>query len=238
MLKDEEVERALVVTAHPDDVDFGAAGTIAQWTAAGTEVTYCIVTNGDAGGFDPEVPREDIAGIRQAEQRAAAAELGVRDVVFLGYGDGRVTVTTDLRRDIARVIRRVRPQRVLTQSPVRNFARIAASHPDHLATGEATMCAIYPDARNPFAYPELAAEGLEAWKVPETWLMASAEPNHFVDVTETFERKKAALRRHESQLVEIGDLDAMLRGWLGQNAVRAGLPEGRLAESYYVAATA
>ncbi len=142
-----DVERVLVVTAHPDDVDFGAAGTVATWTDAGYEVTYCIVTDGDAGGFDPDVPRSEIAGIRQAEQRAAAAEVGVTDVRFLGYPDGRLYVTHELRRDISRVIREVRPQRVVTQSPDRNYARIYASHPDHLATGEAVLCAVYPDAR-------------------------------------------------------------------------------------------
>ena len=107
-MADSDFTRALAVMAHPDDVDFGSAGTIAQWTAAGVEVTYCIVTNGDAGGFDPDVPRSEIGGIRQAEQRAAAKEVGVEDVRFLGYTDGRLEVTLDLRRDIARVIREVR----------------------------------------------------------------------------------------------------------------------------------
>lgn len=236
MLSDEEVERALVITAHPDDVDFGAAATIARWTKGGVEVTYCVVTDGDAGGFDPDVPREDIGGIRQREQRAAATEVGVHDVRFLGYPDGRLTVTLDLRIALARVIRQVRPQRVLCQSPVRNFERIGASHPDHLAAGEAALSAVYPDSRNPFAFTELA--DLEAWKVPETWLMAHPDPNHFVDVTDTFEAKKAALYRHESQLVEIGDLDALLRGWLARNAERGGLPDGRLAEAFYVVQTA
>ena len=110
------VDRVLCVLAHPDDVDFGSAGTVATWTAAGTEVTYCIVTNGDAGGFD-DTPREEMPLLRQAEQRAAAAAVGVTDVRFLGYPDGRLELTLDLRRDISRVIRTVRPQRVLTSSP-------------------------------------------------------------------------------------------------------------------------
>src|SRR5437870_2619747 len=117
MLDDAEVERILVVTAHPDDVDFGAAGTVATWTDKGIEVAYCIVTDGDAGGFDPGVPRSDIPAIRRAEQEAAAKQVGVDDVTFLGYPDGRLEVSIELRRDIARVIRRVRPQRVVTQSP-------------------------------------------------------------------------------------------------------------------------
>ena len=232
------VERVLVVTAHPDDVDFGAAGTVATFTKAGIEVTYCIVTNGDAGGFDPSVPRSEIAGIRQAEQRAAAAEVGVTDVRFLGYPDGRLYVTHELRRDISRVIRQVRPQRVLTQSPERNYARIYASHPDHLATGEATLCAVYPDARNPFTHTELLAdEGLEEWAVPEVWLM-SADADRWVDVTDMFETKMAALRQHVSQTAHMDGLDDRLREWLTVQARAGQLPEGRLAEAYRVVDTA
>lgn len=236
MLDDKDVERALVITAHPDDVDFGAAGTVALWTDSGIKVTYCVITDGDAGGFDHSVPRHEIAGIRQAEQRAAAAEAGVSDVVFLGYPDGRVHVSFDLRLDLARVIREVRPQRVLCQSPVRNMTRIYASHPDHLAAGEAAMCAIYPDARNPFAYAELAQ--LEAWAVPETWVMGSNEVNRYVDITATFDRKKSALRAHASQMEGVEDLDGLLETWNGGNAKAAGLSPGRYAEGFWVMDTA
>src|SRR5437879_10068274 len=205
-----EPERALVVTAHPDDVDFGAAGTIATWTDAGIEVTYCIVTDGDAGGFDPAVPRSEIPRIRRAEQTAAAAVVGVHDVEFLGYPDGALELSIDLRRDVSRVIRRVRPQRVVTQSPERVWDRLFASHPDHLAAGEATVCAVYPDARNPFAFPELLEEGLEAHTVPELWLMAGRTRNRFVDVTDTFDKKLAALRCHVSQLPDPERLEERL----------------------------
>ena len=233
------VERVLVVVAHPDDVDFGAGGTIATWTDAGLEVSYCIVTDGDAGGFDEAVPRDRIGGIRQAEQRAAAKELGVEDLVFLGYPDGRLEVSLDLRRDISRVIRQKRPHRVVTQSPERNWERIYGSHPDHLAAGEAALCAVYPDARNPFTHLELAGEGLEAWAVPEVWLMTgSGASGHVVDVTDVFDRKLAALRAHESQTAHMDDLEGMLRGWLGHNAEAAGLPPGRLAEGFRVVPTA
>lgn len=239
MLPDEDVERVLMVAAHPDDIDFGSAGTVARWTKAGIAVSYCLVTNGDAGGFDPAVPRSEIAGIRQAEQRAAAAEVGVTDLVFLGYPDGRLYVTHELRRDISRVIRQVRPQRVVGQSPERNFARIYPSHPDHLAAGEATLCAVYPDARNPFAHPELLAdEGLEAHPVAELWMSGGANADHYVDVTDTYDLKLAALRAHVSQTAHMEDLDGMLRGWLGVNAAAAGLPVGRLAEAYRVVNTA
>jgi LmbE family N-acetylglucosaminyl deacetylase len=239
MLDDSAIERILVVTAHPDDVDFGAAGTVATWTKAGYEVTYCVVTNGDAGGFDPDVPRSEIAGIRQAEQRAAAAEVGVSDVRFLGWPDGRLEPTLDLRRDIARVIRQVRPQRVLTSSPERNWDRIAASHPDHMAAGEATLRAVYPDARNPFAFPELLAdEGLEAWTVPEVWLTASPRTDHVVDVTDVVELKFAALKSHVTQVSHMDDLEQFVTDWMRQNGRRLGLPAGRLGEAFQVVHTA
>jgi len=233
----EHVARALCVLAHPDDIDFGSAGTVASWTSAGTEVTYCIVTDGDAGGFD-ETPRHEMGPLRQAEQRAAAAAVGVEDVRFLGYPDGRLELTLDLRRDISRMIRQVRPQRVLTSSPERWWDRIGASHPDHLTVGESTLRAVYPDARNPFAWPELLAdEGLEAWTVPEVWLGGSPRADHAVDVTDQADRKIEALRCHKSQVSHMADLDTFIRGWLAQTARRFGLPEGRLAEAFQVVHT-
>jgi LmbE family N-acetylglucosaminyl deacetylase len=239
MLDESTLERVLVVTAHPDDVDFGAGGTVATFTEAGLAVTYCIVTDGDAGGFDPTVPRSEIPTIRRAEQTKAAELLGVHDVRFLGYRDGELTVSHDLRRDISRVIRQVRPQRMLIQSPERNWERVQASHPDHLAAGEAAMQAIYPDARNPFAHPSLLGdEGLEAWTVPEVWVMAGPRPNHFVDVTEHFERKVAALRAHDSQTGHMDGLTELLSTWMTATAERGELPEGRLAEMFQVIATA
>ena len=230
----EGVSRILVVTAHPDDVDFGAAGTVATWTAAGVEVVYCIVTDGDAGGSDRSVSRADMAATRREEQRAAAAVIGVTDVRFLGYPDGRLTPSIELRRDISRVIRQVRPDRVLTQSPDRNWHRIYASHPDHLAAGEATACAVYPDARNPFAHPELLEEGLEPHTVGQLWLMAITHPDRVVDVTDRFDAKLAALRSHVSQVGDGGGLDERLRSWMSGTALAAGLPTGRLAEAFLV----
>ncbi len=230
-------ERVLVVTAHPDDVDFGAAGTIATWTGAGVRVTYAIVTDGDAGGFDPDVPRSQIPGIRQAEQRAAAKTVGVDDVRFLGYTDGELVVSLDLRRDISRVIRQVRPQRLLCQSPERNWDRLPASHPDHMAAGEATIQAVYPDARNPFAHPALLQdEGLEAWTVPEIWVMGGPRPNRWVDVTDSFDDKIAALQSHASQVAHRPDLPDFVRTWSVRLAEAGGLPEGRLAEAFMVVA--
>lgn len=232
---DSEVSRILVVTAHPDDVDFGAAGTVAQWTRQGIEVAYGIVTNGDAGGFDQAVARGEIPAIRQAEQRAAGEAVGVTDIRFLGYRDGELSVTHELRRDISRLIRQVRPQRMVIQSPDRNWNRIPASHPDHLATGEAAICAVYPDARNPFAHPSLLLdEGLEAWSVPEVWLMGSPHADHYVDVTDTFPAKMAAIGAHASQLPAPGEIEARVRQWLEAAAEQGGLPSGRLAEAFQV----
>jgi LmbE family N-acetylglucosaminyl deacetylase len=238
-IQDVVPDRILVITAHPDDVDFGAAGSIAVWTAAGARVTYCVITDGDAGGFDEAVPRAEIPGIRRAEQTAAAAAVGVSDLVFLGYPDGRLEVTLDLRRDLAGVIRRVRPGRVVAQSPERNWERLFASHPDHLAAGEAAMCAVYPDARNPFAFPELAAAGLGAHVVDEVWVTGSNRADTFVDISSTFDRKIAALRAHVSQETDRdGNLEARMRAWAAAGAAGAGLPAGALAEGFLRVATA
>lgn len=230
-----EKMRILVVTAHPDDVDFGAAGTIATWADEGAEITYAVLTNGDAGGFDPTVPREQIPQIRQDEQRAAAALLGVRDVHFLGYRDGDLQATQDVRRDISRVIRLVRPHRMLIQSPERNWQRIPASHPDHLAAGEAAICAIYPDARNPFAHPELLAEGLEDWVVHDVWVMGGPSNNHWVDITDVFERKITAISAHASQVEHLDDLQEKIQMRSAAAAVEGGLGSERFAEAFLIA---
>ncbi|MSW05560.1 MAG: PIG-L family deacetylase, partial [Actinobacteria bacterium] len=147
MSVDDGIERILVVSAHPDDVDFGAAGSIATWTDAGIEVSYCLVTDGDAGGSDNTITRAEMGQIRRREQTDAAAKVGVTDLHFLAHSDGRVMASIELRRDLSRVIRMVKPNRVLIQSPERNWDRIYASHPDHLAAGEAAMAVVYPDAR-------------------------------------------------------------------------------------------
>jgi LmbE family N-acetylglucosaminyl deacetylase len=231
------VRRVLVVTAHPDDVDFGAAGSVAAFTSAGVEVTYCIVTNGDAGGSDREMSRADMAALRQDEQRAAAAAVGVTDVRFLGHPDGMVQATIELRRDISRVIRQVRPERVITQSPERNWDAIFASHPDHLAAGEAAVCAVYPDARNPFAHPELLeVEGLEPWSVSELWIMGPGLPSPAiaVETTATVERKVAALLSHKSQIGDPEAITARITEWAQAQGRTAGLPEGSGAELFSV----
>jgi len=188
-IADSEIERILVVTAHPDDLDFGASGTIAQWVKAGIEVSYCIATNGDQGGEDPDVPREEMPKIRQREQRDAGAAVGVTKIEFLNYRDGWLEPTIELRKKIVREIRKVRPQRMVIQSPERNWDRIFSSHPDHMAAGEAAIQAVYPDARNAFAFEDLLKEeGLQPWTVDEVWVMSAANSNHHVDITDTFDQ--------------------------------------------------
>ena len=239
MLDDSEIRRILVINAHPDDVDFSAAATIALWTDAGIEVIYCIVTDGDAGGHDESVPRAEVPALRRAEQTAAAKQVGVHDLRFLGYPDGRVEATLALRKDLARVIRQVRPDRLLSPSPERNYARLPANHPDHRAVGSSALDAVYPDARNPFAFAELRAEeGLEPWTVREVWLPGGPAPNHCVDITASFGRKLAALRAHESQIGQMEGLEEFLRGWNSRVAAQAGLPDGSLAEAFQVIDTA
>ena len=225
----ETPERALVVTAHPDDVDFGAAGTIATLTAAGTAVTYCIITDGNAGAVDRDTDLTKLAEVRQEEQRAAAAEVGVHDV--------RLEVSMALRRDIARVIRSVRPQRVISQSPERNWDRVRASHPDHLAAGEAALDAVYPDARNPFAHPELLDEGLEPHSVDEVWLMAAPKASRAVDITDTIDRKIAALLCHRTQIDDGDRIREMIRNWGERTAQEQGFAAGRIAEAFRVVDT-
>jgi LmbE family N-acetylglucosaminyl deacetylase len=232
-----EIERALVVMAHPDDVDFGGAGTVAMLTDAGVHVTYCLVTDGDAGGSDPSISRHDMAMLRRKEQTAAANQVGVTNLFFLGHSDGRVQATLQLRADISAVIRRVRPRVVIAQSPERNLDRIYASHPDHMAAAEATLCAVYPDARNLFAFPELFEEALEPWAVDEVWIQGGSTGTHPVDVTAAVERKIAALMCHVSQHTDPQRTEAMVREWMTNNAKQFGLPDGSSAETFRVVDT-
>jgi LmbE family N-acetylglucosaminyl deacetylase len=235
----EGIERVLVVVAHPDDCDFGCAATTARWTDAGIQVGYCIVTDGQAGGHDRSVPRDRMAAIRRAEQTEAARVVGVGDITFLGYPDGELTVSHALRRDITRVIRRLRPDRVVSQSPERSWGRIYASHPDHLAAAEATICAVYPDSRNPFAHPGLLQEeGLEPHTVRELWIMGTTERvNQWVDVTATADRKLEALRCHRSQYQDWPALEDRVRGWMRSGAETAGLSAGAAAEGFHRVST-
>jgi LmbE family N-acetylglucosaminyl deacetylase len=237
MLAFSEIERALVVMAHPDDVDFGAAGTVAHLTDAGAEVVYCMVTDGQAGGFDHSIPRGEMGLIRQREQTAAAAEVGVTDVRFLGHMDGSVVADLRLRHDISVVIRHVRPQVVITQMPMRSLDSTYGSHPDHIATGEATMAAVYPDARNPFAFVGQPAADLADWAVDEVWIAFGAAGKDVVDITGQLDRKVRALLCHASQHRDPVAMEERVRTWWQGIAAEQGLPEGSSAESFRVVDT-
>lgn len=234
VLADSRLERVLVVVAHPDDVEFWLGGTVARWTSAGASVWYCVLSDGDAGGFDDSVPRADIPQMRRAEQLEAAKILGVTDVSFLGLGEDEVRRGDSLRSLLVRLIRSIRPQRVVTWSPEWNWDRFRSCHPNHRATGEATLEAIYPDAGNQFAHMDLLAEGLGPWRVPEIWLINSPHVNHYVDITGVFDRKVAAVRAHASQVGNRSDLAGELRARIVVNTAAAGLAEGRLAEAFQV----
>ncbi len=237
MLQPNEIERALVVMAHPDDVDFGAAGTVANLTDAGVEVVYCLVTDGQAGGFDHSIPRDEMAMIRREEQTKAAAEVGVTDLRFLGHMDGSVMVDLQLRHDISKVIREVRPQVVITQNPMRNLDSTYGSHPDHIATGEATMCAVYPDARNPFAFPGTPCAELADHSVDEVWIAFGMQGDAAIDITTNLERKIRALMCHRSQHREPDAMEERVRTWWQSIAAEHGMPEGASAESFRVVDT-
>ncbi len=196
-------ESAMVVVAHPDDAEFMVAGTVAKWAARGTEVTYAIITNGNKGSEDPEMTPSRLAETREAEQRAAGRILGVKHLEFLGYEDGYLVHTLDLRRDITRLIRKHRPEVVLCFDPTTRFMFGSyPNHPDHRASGDATVDAIFPSARDRLTFPELLSDGLEPHKVAQLWMGGSDEANVWVDIAETIELKKQALLAHPSQLDE------------------------------------
>ena len=217
------LERALVVISHPDDGEFGAGPTIAFLTRAGVRVDYVVTTDGARGTEDPDVTPEQLAATRTAEQRAAADILGVTDIVHLGYADGYLQPTLELRRDITRQIRRFRPDLVITQNPQRRLDHNPfIGHPDHLATGEATLASVYPAARDHLNFPELwTEERLEPWKVRQVLLTGVEEPNLWIDVADTFEIGMAAILAHQSQ-VDPDDVTERMR----ERARTVGEPQG------------
>lgn len=193
-------DRVLVIAAHPDDAEFSFGATTARLVDEGAQVTYVVVSDGAQGGEDPAQPAAELAAIRCAEQREAALVLGVTHVVFLGFPDGSLADTPALRLALTREIRRHRPGLVLTHQPLRSLSfPIGASHPDHLAVGEAALAAVYPFARNPRAFPELLAEGLSAHRTAEVWIPGHEHADLLIDVDRTAERKVAAILAHHSQ---------------------------------------
>lgn len=223
-----EPAQVMVVTPHPDDAEFGVAGTVARWVKEGKQVVYVVCTNGDKGSSDPNVKPEHLARTREKEQRDAADLLGVRDVVFLRHPDQGLEDTPEFRKQLVRLIRMYRPETVVTADPYRRYFW----HRDHRIASQVTLDAVFPFARDRWAYPELIADGLEPHKVDEILCWASEDPNHWSDITETFDLKMAALRCHKSQLEQIPA--EMLEQWMREHCRNiAGEQEFDLGECFH-----
>jgi LmbE family N-acetylglucosaminyl deacetylase len=190
---------ALVLFAHPDDAEYMCGGTVALWASEGTEVHYCVCTDGAAGSNEPGVTREEMVVLREREQRAAAAVLGVRSLTFLGFRDGELEVTLETRRAVTRVVRRIQPEVILAPDPSRLWSGSGyVNHWDHKQAGTLALCAVMPDAPTRLQFSELLEEGLEPFEVPRLWL-AAEQPDTYVDITKTIDVKLAALAEHASQ---------------------------------------
>jgi LmbE family N-acetylglucosaminyl deacetylase len=224
--KTPKFERVMVVSAHPDDPEFSAGGSVAKLASDGARVTYVVVTDGSQGGEDPDQKDSDLAAIREKEQRAAARVLGVKKVEFLGYKDGHLAHDLKLRRDIVRMIRKHKPELVITHLPGRLIdAPMGGSHPDHIAVGEATFAAVYPDSRNPRAFRSLLKEGLKPHEVKEVWVPYWTSGDFFVDISKTVDLKMQALKKHKSQVAKPGqewDFEKFMRRRHRQLGKKAG----------------
>jgi LmbE family N-acetylglucosaminyl deacetylase len=209
-------ERVLVVLAHPDDPEFYCGGTVARWGSEGREIWYCLLTRGDKGADDSMADPEAMARTREAEQRAAARVLGVREVIFLSHPDGYLVPDLALRREVAAVVRKVRPDIVVTCDPTNFFpSSTYINHPDHRAAGQATLDAVFPAAGSGMFFPELEREeGLKPHKVRQVYVAGAVHPNTAVDVTAYVERKISALREHKSQIEDPDGLNDRIRQWL------------------------
>jgi LmbE family N-acetylglucosaminyl deacetylase len=200
----------LVITPHPDDAEYGVAGTVARWTREGKKVIYVVCTNGDKGTSNPDLKPADLVEIRQKEQWAAADVLGVSEVIFMGLPDQGLEETPQFRKQIVRLIRQYRPQIVVTADPYRRYIW----HRDHRITGQVVLDAVFPYARDHLAYPDLIEEGLQPHKVQEILFWAAEDINYRSDITATFDLKAKALRCHRSQMQERADPNP--DGWLRQ----------------------
>ena len=217
-----EYRRGMVVVAHADDAEWGCSGTVAKWCAEEWEVVYVLCTDGSKGSDDPEITSEELVKIRQQEQLNAGKVLGLHNVVFLGYEDSLLQPTLDLRRDIAREIRRYRPDVLICMGPTRRFTGNGyIGHPDHFASGEAALSAVFPTARDRLTFPELLQEGLEPHKVREVWIMEHDNADQYVDVTDYMETSIAALQQHKSQ-VTAEEADKYMRQWRSRVGEKVG----------------
>jgi LmbE family N-acetylglucosaminyl deacetylase len=204
------IQRVLVITAHPDDSEFGAGGTVAKLVREGMHVSYCIVTNGNKGSGDRGMTPERLARIREEEQRAAARVLGVETVDFLGFPDCEVEDTRESRLAVTAAIRRHRPDRLIIQNPHRT-KNLGASHRDHRTVAGIALDCVYPLARDHMAFPELLAQGLEPHKVREVYLMWWESPELVVDISDTIDLKIKALACHASQFKDFAGVEKRVR---------------------------
>jgi LmbE family N-acetylglucosaminyl deacetylase len=212
---------ALAVFAHPDDAEISAGGTLARWVSEGRQVHLLVLTNGDRGSDDPARDRVELARTRLAETEDAARLLGLASTTVLSTHDGELENTPEIRAEIARVVRRIRPSTVLTCDPTAwFFGNRYFNHSDHRMAGAVTLDAVFPGAGNPHFFTELLAEGLEAWNVPEVWMGWSLEPNHYQDITGFMDIKLKALFEHRSQLE--GGLIGFFEEWLPSEAEENG----------------
>jgi LmbE family N-acetylglucosaminyl deacetylase len=205
--QEEPFQTYMLVVAHPDDAEFSSAGTIAKLAKEGKKVILIQVTSGDMGTADIEVSPEDLARRREGEESEAAKILGIDEVVFLRVTDGTVVADLNMREKVVRMIRTFKPDVILTHDPFRPYAL----HPDHRAVGMATTDAVYPTARDPHYFPAHSRAGLEPHKTAEVWYFGAEEPDLFIDITDTFDTKIAALRAHESQVGKAEGLEERLR---------------------------
>ncbi len=223
-------QRAMVISAHPDDIEFTVAGTAAKWRRAGTAIRYVIVTSGDVGSHEPGMTRAELARIREAESRAAAAVVGVDDVVFLGYPDGTVEPTLALRRDLVREIRAFRPDILICFDPTVLFGGDEyINHPDHRAVAQAALDAVAPAAAMPLIFPELRLQGFEPHQVRAVYVTMGEGANVWIDITETIDLKAEALRQHVSQFSNGWDPSEMLHEWAAEHQAQTGM---RYSESF------
>ncbi len=200
----------MVITAHPDDSEFGSAGSVAKWIQEGKRVVYVVCTSGDKGTDNPDIPSQQLAKIREKEQKDAALVLGVSDVIFLGYPDQGLEDTSDFRKAIVRQIRIYKPEMVVTSDPYRRYIW----HRDHRIIGQVTLDAVFPYARDLLAYPDLIEEGIMPHKVKKILFFGTEDVNLRIDITDTFQLKLEALRCHKSQIIQLGIPD--LEKWLWQ----------------------
>ena len=213
----------LGIAAHPDDLDFGAAGTMAAFAAQGADVHYLILTDGSKGSDKPNITSAQLIKLREQEQQDAVKVIGGKSVQFLGHPDGELEVTMELKKEIIKVIRTIKPDVVITMDPSMLYSakRGFINHPDHRAAGQAVLDAVFPLARDHLTFPELFADGYKPHKTPTILLINFDDSNFIVDITKTFDTKLAALKAHTSQVADVAEVEPWLRQMAGQTGAKA-----------------